>query len=407
MKVLLLIADSNGRYPVPAVKGGAVATLVEHLVAGNNKRQLCDMEIVSYYSTEAEEMAKCKYPNIKFTWIKIPALIKLLDIIIYSLIKLLKKNGKTISYKSPFSLLYYIFRARRITNKTDAEKIIIENNVMLARTIRRSKFCGQWYYHFHNVPRIDAGCRNEFQKVTKFLCVSRFVAEQISGKESAIGQVKSEKADVLLNCIDTEMFRPIDRSNQKLAGLRNKYEIKKEDFVIIFAGRLSEEKGVDIVLDSMKSLPDNIKCLVVGSLLSGSNTRDTYQDRLHTLASDLGDRVIFTGYISQTELPFFYNLADVAVLPSIWDEPAGLTNLEAMACGLPVITTNSGGIPEYAKQAIILNRDEDLVNEIARTVIKMLNRREYCKEIAERGFYTTTNEFDSSNYIRRFVDLIM
>ncbi len=45
-----------------------------------------------------------------------------------------------------------------------------------------SKFMGQWYYRFHNVPRNDAGCREEFQKVTKLLCVCQCLADQITGE---------------------------------------------------------------------------------------------------------------------------------------------------------------------------------------------------------------------------------
>ena len=54
MKIAIFIADSNGGYPVPAVKGGAVSTLVEHLVEKNNERQLAEMTVVSYYDKEAE-----------------------------------------------------------------------------------------------------------------------------------------------------------------------------------------------------------------------------------------------------------------------------------------------------------------------------------------------------------------
>ena len=69
MKIAIFIADSNGGYPVPAVKGGAVSTLVEHLVEKNNERQLAEMTVVSYYDKEAVEKAK-KYPNIIFKWIR-------------------------------------------------------------------------------------------------------------------------------------------------------------------------------------------------------------------------------------------------------------------------------------------------------------------------------------------------
>lgn len=68
---------------------------------------------------------------------------------------------------------------------------------------------------------------------------------------------------------------------------------------------------------------------------------------IRRLAESMKDRILFTGYINNEELPYMYNLANVAVLLSIWDEPAGLTMIEALSCGIPFISTYSGGIPEY------------------------------------------------------------
>lgn len=56
-RVLILIADSNGAYPVPAVKGGAVTILVEHLVKENNDNQLVDLTVMSVYDKQAESSA--------------------------------------------------------------------------------------------------------------------------------------------------------------------------------------------------------------------------------------------------------------------------------------------------------------------------------------------------------------
>ena len=78
MKVLILTADSNGGYPVPASKGSAVSTLMEQLAEGNNAQRLCDMEIMSFYDEKAFEMAK-QYPHITFLWVKPTALHRLLD----------------------------------------------------------------------------------------------------------------------------------------------------------------------------------------------------------------------------------------------------------------------------------------------------------------------------------------
>lgn len=403
MKVLILTADSNGGYPVPAVKGGAVSTLIEHLVAGNNEKRLCDMEIVSFYDPQAEKKAREKYKNITFHWIKVPGVLKFLDKWFFNFVRFFKKSEKAISFCSLFSLLYYIYKAKKIANRTDADKIVIENNIPLARVMKNSKFNGQWYYHFHNVPRIDAGCREEFQKVTKFLCVSQFVANQITGEDSAIGRIDPKKTSVLLNCVDINLFKHIDKNHEKIKALKLKYEIKDDDRLIIFAGRLSKEKGADILLRAAQDLPPNVKILIVGSLISSLNVKDEFQERLLSLSKKLKKRVIFTGYVNQKELPFYYNMSNIAVLPSMWDEPAGLTNLEAMACEIPVITTLSGGIPEYAKGAIMLDRNESIIGKIRKNIVCLING-EYLYDVSIPLINARNNSKDL--YIDKFIEMI-
>ena len=63
----------------------------------------------------------------------------------------------------------------------------------------------------------------------------------------------------------------------------------------------------------------------------------------------LGEHVIFTDFVNPESMPSIYQLADIVVTPSIWNEPFLLVNLEAMASMKPVVTTNKGGIPEVVK----------------------------------------------------------
>ena len=117
--------------------------------------------------------------------------------------------------------------------------------------------------------------------------------------------------------------------------------------------------------------------------------------------------MVFTGYISYKDMPAIYNLADIAILPSMWEEPAGLTPIEAMACGTPVITTNSGGIPEYVSDsAIVLNRDNELIENIATEIEKLINNDNYYAEYKHRGLEQVLN-YDSVRYaeaLRKVLD---
>ena len=364
MRVAIIMADSNGGFPVPASKGGAVSTLVEHIINENEKFGLIELQVVSIYDREAEQLSK-KYSNTCFTWVKTPAIIKWLDKLLFDFVRTFLKKKKAISYKSIFSLIYTIVHAANWLKHNDVDKVILENNIPLAWVIKLSQYRGEYYYHFHNVPRLDAKCRSVFDNCNAYLCVSNYVASKIMASDSPIGSIQKKKLKVLYNCIDTSQFVPVKGIDER-NSLRRKYNLAIDDKVICFVGRLSEEKGVDKLLEAVADIPDDkLKIIIVGSLIHNSNIADDYLVNLHRLAAILKDRVIFTGYIPQIDVHEIYQMSDLAVLPSIWDEPAGLTMVEALACGISVVTTDSGGIPEYMRDnAIVLKRDNDLVQNI-------------------------------------------
>lgn len=406
MKVVIFTADSNGGYPVPAVRGGAISTLVEHLVKENEDKQLIDLTIVSLYDREAKEKAE-DYPHINFVWIKTPRIVKGIDKLAYFCIRKVFRKKKTLSYISMLELINYIFRASRYLKKNKYDKAVIENNVPMAWIIRLSKYKGDYYYHFHNIPRINAGCKKVFDNAAGFLCVSDYVANRIQKNDNPIGPVALSKTMTLYNCVDTLLFRKIE-DEKLLDKERKKLHISGNKKIVVYVGRLSEEKGIDKLLEAIPLVKtQNIKVLIVGSLIYNQSAVDMYQLKLKELAEKSKDKVIFTGYIDQKELPLIYNLADVTVLPSMWDEPAGLTMVEAMACGTPVITTKSGGIPEYVGEyGVVLERDERLVANIAKSVDRVICENLSFTTLAEEGMNRVKKFFSPAMYIQNFANCI-
>ena len=92
-------------------------------------------------------------------------------------------------------------------------------------------------------------------------------------------------------------------------------------------------------------------------------------------ADKMKDRVVFTGFVEYSQIPKLYAIADVVVIPSMWDDPAPLTVIESLTAGKALITTDSGGIPEYATEesSIILKRDESLVDNLASSITTVIN----------------------------------
>lgn len=199
--------------------------------------------------------------------------------------------------------------------------------------------------------------KNAVNKSAGIITVSNYIKHRVLELEN----VSSSKIRVLKNCTNLEIFRPL--SFEEKNKYRAKYGIGQDEFSILFAGRISREKGVMQLLNVVENLNkkySNIKTIIVGSSKSGTNNIDSYTSDVIAKIKKLGDKVKFTGYIKYKELGNVYNAADVAVFPAIWEEPAGLTIIEAMACKIPVVTTYSGGIVEYTDKnsSILCNKDE-------------------------------------------------
>ena len=403
-KIALFVADSNGCYPVPASKGGAVSTLVELLVEGNNQKQLVDMSVVTYFDEKAFELSK-KYPNIHFVWIRIPAVVKFLDKVVYSVMAKCTKIKAT-SFKSLLALGYYTFKSSRLIKKGSFNSIVLEHNIPMVWMIKLSGYQGKYFHHLHNLPRTNAKCKGALGKCSKFLCISQYMMNYIMGKECAIGPVSSDKAKILFNCIDTSKFKPIDKSELSLT--MNQFGIAQNAHVLIFAGRLTWEKGIDKIMEAFNYLKtEDVELLIVGGDLKSSVDRTPYMTKLLDMAERHRGKIHFTGYIEHDKLPELYNLADIAVLPSMWEEPAGLTMVEAMACGTPVITTQSGGIPEYVGEAgIVLERNDKLPENIAYAIDTLLKDHTLYQTLRERGIERVRANFDSKNYINNFCEAI-
>lgn len=403
-KICVFIADSNGRYPVPASKGSAVSTLVELFVAGNEERKLLDMTVVSYFDEQAVRLSK-KYPSIKFIWIKTPWMLRMVDKVIYRALSNFKKVHAT-SFLSFTALIHYTLKSSAILRKGHFDIALLEHNIPMIWMMKWSGFKGKYFHHLHNIPRTNAKCKWGISRCDGFICISQFMAEEIMSKHNPIGPVPASKIHLLYNTIDTNLFKPIP--DLDTVSLRKKLGLATDSKILIFTGRLTWEKGIDKLLESLDFLETaNVEVLIVGSISFKIENTSSYEIELKAMAEKYKNIVHFTGYIEHAELPKLYNLADIAVLPSMWEEPAGLTMLEAMACGTPVITTKSGGIPEYVgDSAIVLTRNTQLPQNIAKAIDSLLSNKHQYEDLRSKGIKRIRLNFDSSNYINQLANVI-
>lgn len=146
----------------------------------------------------------------------------------------------------------------------------------------------------------------------------------------------------------TPDFRP-EHDPAALQAVRIKYQLPER--YLLYVGLLEPRKNLPALLQAFANLPAQepaVKLVLVGR--KGWMYTQTLQ-LVHSLG--LGERVHFTGYVDQVDLPRVYNLAEIAVYPSLY-EGFGFPVLEAMACGTPVITSNVSSLPELAGGAGVL-----------------------------------------------------
>lgn len=168
------------------------------------------------------------------------------------------------------------------------------------------------------------------------ICNSKMVKEEI---RHYFG-LPDEKLPIIHNGVDTEVFHP--RLKRHRTEVRTKYDIPEEATLFLFVGSGFERKGVAILLEVMAQMPPHAYLLIVGR----DKRMKNFQRRVEQLG--LSGRVIFAG--SQPDVKPYYGCADALVLPTLYD-PFPNVVLEAMASGLPVITSTKCGAAELVESS--------------------------------------------------------
>lgn len=397
---------TSGFLPVPATKGGAVENLIENFLKMNEEFNDHKITVFSIYDQQAIKEAK-KFKNTNIIFIKSNFLVDILDKSIFFLAKNVLKKKNSHSYRFICKRLHYLNQVSKYLKKYNYDKILLENHPSqyLALKWRNNykKYLGKCYYHCHNEFVGTYGCKKIIDKTEKFICVSEYISKFLQNYL----ELKDDNFAVLRNGIDEKKFNITLTDHQK-EELKVKYQIEENDKVLLFTGRIVEEKGVKELITALKQVNyKDYKLLIVGAALNDLNTKTPYELEVEELVKEMKDKVSFTGFVKYNEIPKLYHLADIAVLPSIWDDPAPLTVIESLICGLPIITTISGGIPEYAvnESAILLKRDATLVENLAKAIDLLLVNEDKVRYMSQQALKVSKN-LTNCVYYKNFIQLL-
>lgn len=405
---------TSGYLPVPNVLGGAVEALDTMLIHENERNPLLDLTVFSSWVDGVDEAIQ-GIGHTRFSFVKTPILLRVVDYLVYLVAKYVLRKKKLMSYRYIIQRLWYIRRVSKRLSNENFDAVIIENHSTLFMTMKffdnDKRYAGKLYYHLHNKVIKDFGCGEEIAQVHKVLGVSNYIVDSLD-KFLHIHEgsgLKPEQCAVLRNCIDTEAFNPANKNTQLAGGMwRKKLDIREDEIVFLFSGRLTREKGAEELLKAFMSADfDNARLVVAGSVFFDSKISSSFENHLHLIAEGSANRILFTGFVDYTEMPGIYAMSDVCCLPSIWDDPAPLAVIESLASGRPLITTRSGGIPEYAdeRSAIILDRDDTLSEKLSNAMIMLANNPDVRLKMGQQGA-KIGRELNQSAYLNNLSSLI-
>ncbi|MCW3982505.1 MAG: glycosyltransferase family 4 protein [Candidatus Bathyarchaeota archaeon] len=181
---------------------------------------------------------------------------------------------------------------------------------------------------------VSVGKQN-LRNADKIICISSATKDYVL----RLG-AKPSKVQVIYNGVDLARFRPIKGKKEEM---RRKLGIPKDAVVVLTVRRLVYKNGVDTLLDCANiAVKKNPKIFFVAV----GKGPDLENVRAQVASLGINGNFKLTGFVSDTDLASYYNLADMFVLPSKSGEGLPLVALEAMACGVPVIATEVGGIAE-------------------------------------------------------------
>ena len=227
----------------------------------------------------------------------------------------------------------------------------------------------------------------------RVITCSRYMHDQVAD----IFAKPPETLDVVPNGVDVRDFALPD---EEVAAFRR--ELAPQDTnVVLFAGRLEYEKGVQTVLDALHGLRE-----LVGPtefLIAGVGT---YSEELRRKVAELEleEHVRFTGVLADHDLRLHYAAADVAVAPSIY-EPFGLVAVEAMACGTPVVVGDTGGLREVVSGGHGLTFTPQDAEHLTEVLGRVLSDRRLAAELTSRGRERILARYDWNEVARATVDV--
>ena len=258
------------------------------------------------------------------------------------------------------------------------------------------------YVHYITKGYFNDTSKKIVEHLTKFYC-DKTAKELIVPTKKAYDLFK-EKYKVEKNIhiiptgIEIERFYKQNISQTKLNKIKEKLNIKNQDFIILYVGRLGKEKNVDFLLDNQEyftKINKNVKLLIVGD----GPDLELYKNKAKKLKHA---NIIFTGKVPYNDIPYYYNIGNIFVSAST-TETQGLTIIEAMSASLPVVCIDD----ESFRKTVVNDLNGYLFKnkkEYKTYIEELIKNKTKLKRLGEQAKISTI-EYSSKYYAERVLDV--
>ncbi|GGF98885.1 glycosyltransferase family 4 protein [Paenibacillus abyssi] len=370
-----------GSFPLPSSKSSSVERVVEYIVP-----QLNHVVRARIYGRTAPRLARRGTLH-GVTCLRFPAVNK----------------------------IRYIQSVARSLRTFRPDLVVVENRPQHLLRIRKQCPRSRIWLNLHSTTFIGNGYISPKLLRESLRCAERIIVNSMYLRNVVAAKVPDalHKLRVVHLGVETSKFH----SQYSVEGAERRHWLRhirgwKDRSVVLYMGRLIPRKGVHHLLSLLPELvavhPD-ILIVIVGSAYYGSHRITAYTRQLHRLGKAWPNHVLFVPYVPYNEVPDWYLAADAAVVPSDRREAFGLVNVEAMACGLPVVATRAGGMKEIIEDGVtgLLADPDHLRSELRDCILLLLQDNELRAMMGQRSRERVERYFNWQKAGERWMEVFM
>lgn len=379
--------------PIPASRGGATETMMTHLIDVNEEERKHKFHVFSYYDFEASVLSR-KYEMTDFYYYH-PNRLK--ERVVGLFWRVLRK----VSNEKIYLHSLFVKWCAEIILDLNIDVVILEGNCFQLEYMRSLLGRKKIILHMH-IDRLNIelkACKKIIDKCDGVFAISEFCKRRMMD----VVPSASNKIIVVKNTVDTEKFSRKGRE-EAISQIRKNIGLKEGQILISYCGRIDATKGVLELVKAMSSLADpNLRLMIIGSSIYAGSKKNAYMKKVEEEAKKVVGGVVFTGYIPQKDLPNYVSGCDIATVPSLCQEAAGNVTIEALGCGVPVIASTQGGIPEYADKSacLLVDVNKDFIKNYASAIHKLAYDKDLYSSL-KKNTREVAVKYNKYNYYKNF-----